>query len=101
MSVFFIVGQARSGTTWVRNTLGAHPEILCRGEGRFFERTFLREDFEGWDLKNIAPVSLYGAFARSEYLRAWAERSVWATGRTADEHLDNLTRLAVDYFLSE
>jgi hypothetical protein len=101
MSVFFIVGQARSGTTWVRNTLGAHPEILCRGEGRFFERSFLREDFEGWDLKNIAPVSLYGAFARSEYLRAWTERSVWATGRTPDEHLDNLTRLAVDYFLSE
>jgi hypothetical protein len=99
--VFFIVGQARSGTTWVRSILGAHPEILCRGEGRFFERSFAREDFEGWDLKNIAPVSLYGAIARAEHLRAWLERSVWAQGRDVDEHLDNLTRLAVDYFLAD
>lgn len=99
--VFFIVGQARSGTTWVRTALGQHPGILCRGEGRFFERDFLREDFERWEISDVTPVSLYGALAGSKYLRAWLERSVWASGRDPEEHLENLTRLAVDYFLSQ
>src|SRR4051794_8577553 len=44
--VFFIVGRGRSGTTWLRSILNSHPEILCWGEGRFFERSFKREDFE-------------------------------------------------------
>lgn len=101
MPVFFLVGRARSGTTWLRSVLNSHPEILCWGEGRFFERSFERKNFERWRLKNIAPNSLYGAILRSEYLRAWIDRSVWATGKDTDEHLNNLTRLAVDYFLSE
>jgi Sulfotransferase domain len=32
-------------------------------------------------------------------LRLWIERSVWSRNDAADEHLDNLTRMAIDYFL--
>src|SRR5919199_4687878 len=98
---FFLIGRGRSGTTWLRSILNSHPEILCWGEGRFFERSFEREDFEQWELKNIPPSSLYGAISGSKYLKAWVDRSVWARGRDTDTHLVNLTRLAVDYFLAE
>src|SRR5215210_6462239 len=102
--VFFVVGQGKSGTTWIRNALNAHPEILCRGEGRFFERDFVRvappEDLRrGW-LKSVQPTSLYGAISSSQHLRTWIERSVWTDGDDVDEHLGNLERLAVNYFLT-
>lgn len=99
--VFFLVGRARSGTTWLRSLLNSHPEILCLGEGRFFERRFKREDFGQWRLKNIVPTSLHGAILGSEYLRAWIDRSVWAGDGDTDRHLADLTRLAVDHFLFE
>jgi hypothetical protein len=35
--VFFVVGAARSGTTWLQLCLDGHPEISCRGEGHFIE----------------------------------------------------------------
>ena len=103
--VFFVVGQGKSGTTWVRNALNSHPEILCKGEGRFFERGFVRvappEDLsKGW-LKSVQHTSLYGAISSSEHLRTWIERSVWTDGEDVDEHLANLERLAVDYFLTQ
>jgi hypothetical protein len=101
MSVFFIIGRGRSGTTWLRATLNSHPEILCWGEGRFFERSFKREDFERLRLENIPPSSLYCAILESRSLRSWINRSVWANGKEADTHLINLTRLAIDYFLAE
>ena len=31
----FVVGAAKSGTTWVMNLLNGHPEIVVRGEGCF------------------------------------------------------------------
>ncbi|HYQ85440.1 MAG TPA: hypothetical protein VEP28_15795, partial [Rubrobacter sp.] len=34
--VFFVTGVGKSGTSWLMRTLDGHPEILCRGEGRFF-----------------------------------------------------------------
>ncbi len=60
--VFFVVGHGKSGTTWVSNVLDSHLEILCRGEGRFFERDFVRvappEDLQrGW-LTSVQPTSL-------------------------------------------
>lgn len=33
--LFFIIGLAKSGTTWLQLTLDGHPEIACRGEGHF------------------------------------------------------------------
>jgi Sulfotransferase family len=40
--VFFVVGLGKSGTSWLMRTLDGHPEILCRGEGRFFGREWKR-----------------------------------------------------------
>ncbi len=101
MPVFFIVGRARSGTTWLRSILNSHPEILCWGEGRFFERSFALEDVEKSQLNNIPPSSLYGAIMQSKQLREWVDRSVWASGKDTDDHLAGLTRAAIDYFLAE
>lgn len=96
--VFFVVGQQKSGTTWLMRMLDAHQEILCRGEGRFFGA--------GWRQKSLVksdamrpPSSLLYALREAEYLRLWVERSVWSRNDNADEHLDNLARMAVDYFL--
>jgi hypothetical protein len=101
MPAFFLIGRARSGTTWLRGVLNSHPEIMCWGEGRFFERSFERRDFEELRPKNMPPSSLYRAILHSKLLRAWVDDSVWARGKKTDEHLDNLTRLAVNYFLTE
>ncbi len=95
---FFVVGYQKSGTTWLMHMLDAHPEILCKGEGRFFDA--------GWRQKGLRregvgrpPSSLYHALLDAEYLRFWIERSVWSRDEPAREHLDNLMRMAVDYFL--
>jgi hypothetical protein len=100
MPVFFLVGRGRSGTTWLRGMLNSHPEILCWGEGRFFERNF-KLDLEQSQPTNLLPNSLYGAILESRHLRAWIDRAVWAKGKDTDEHLANLARLAIDYFLAE
>jgi hypothetical protein len=97
--VFFVVGRAKSGTSWLMRLLNAHPEILCRGEGRFFGRNFIREDFKEQD--RIQPSSLYRAFLEAEYLQAWIERSVWTRGDDVEGHLINLTRMATHYFLTQ
>ncbi len=99
--MFFILGRGRSGTTWLRTLLNSHPEIMCWGEGRFFERSFMREDFEQLELENIPPSSLYRAILESRHLRSWIDRSVWARGEETERHLINLTRLTIDYFLAE
>lgn len=98
---FFVLGRARSGTTWLRSVLNSHPEILCWGEGRFFERSFKRDDFDQLQLENIPSSSLYRAIFESRDLRAWIDGSVWARGEDPDKRLADLTRLAIDYFLVE
>ena len=104
--VFFVVGQGKSGTGWLKDMLNSHPEVLCRGEGRFFGRSKRREGLIDAAVDNVGmqrrippPSSLYNAIAESEYLRLWVERSVWNGRIDAEEHLNNLTRLAIDYFL--
>jgi hypothetical protein len=99
--VFFVLGRGRSGTTWLRSVLNSHPEILCWGEGRFFERSFKREDFQQLELENLPPSSLYRAILESRDLKAWINGSVWAKGEDPDKRLADLTRLTIDYFLTE
>lgn len=96
--VFFVVGQQKSGTTWLMRMLDAHPEVLCRGEGRFFGRTWRQESVREKDARR-PPSSLYNAVLGAEYLRLWIERSVWSRDDDPDEHVENLLRMAVDYFL--
>jgi hypothetical protein len=96
--VFFILGQQKSGTTWLMQILDSHPEILCRGEGRFFGADWRQESVKRLDSKR-PPSSLYNAMLDAEYLKLWIERSVWSRNDDADEHLANLTRMAIDYFL--
>lgn len=33
--IFFVTGTAKSGTTWLQMLLDHHPEVACKGEGRF------------------------------------------------------------------
>jgi hypothetical protein len=96
--VFFVVGNQKSGTTWLMRMLDAHPEILCKGEGRFFGGSWRQKSLKQRDRMRPAS-SLYNAVLDAEYLRLWIERSVWSRNDSADEHLDNLTRMAIDYFL--
>src|SRR5215210_2747485 len=96
--VFFVVGQQKSGTTWLMRMLDSHPEILCKGEGRFFGGTWRQESVKRTDARR-PPSSLYNAVLDAEYLRLWIERSVWSRNDAADEHLTNITRMAIDYFL--
>jgi hypothetical protein len=100
MPVFFLVGLAKSGTTWLMKTLDAHPEVLCKGEGRFFGEEYRREVLAQTQTKQ-QPSSLYNALLGSEYLRLWIERSVWSRDGDPDEHIRDLVRLATDYFLTE
>ena len=98
--VFFVTGLGKSGTSWLMRTLDAHPEILCKGEGRFFAADWRRANFDPDGTRALAS-SLYYALLDSEYLRLWVERSVWAREGDAARHLDNLTRLATEHFLME
>src|SRR5215212_4840437 len=96
--VFFVIGQQKSGTTWLMRMFDSHPEILCRGEGRFFGGGWRQESVKRLDARR-PPSSLYNAVLDAEYLRLWIERSVWSRNDDAGEHLNNLTRMAIDYFL--
>lgn len=96
--VFFVLGQQKSGTTWLMRMLDAHPEILCKGEGRFFGGGWRQKSLKRADVQR-PPGSLYNALLDAEYLRLWVERSVWSRDEPVEEHLFNLTRMSIDYFL--
>jgi len=98
--VFFVTGLGKSGTSWLMRTLDGHPEILCKGEGRFFAADWRRANFDPEGTRALAS-SLYYALLHSEYLRLWVERSVWARDGDAAWHLDHLTRLATEHFLMQ
>lgn len=97
--VFFVMGVSRSGTTWLMRLLNAHPEVLCKGEGRFFGKAWREPRMRKLDVKK-QPSSLQNALLSSEYLRFWIERSVWSREEDSQKHLDNLMRLSVNYFLN-
>ena len=98
--VFFVTGLGKSGTRWLTKILDSHPEVLCRGEGRFFSAGWRRADLDPANDRAVAS-SLYYALTHSEYLRLWSERSVWSRDGDPDEHINALMRLATEYFLTE
>ena len=98
--IFFVVGYQKSGTTWLMKMLDSHPEILCQGEGRPFGRDWRQERLKQ-KLVSYPPTSLYNAILSAEDLRYWIERSVWSRRDDTDEHLNNLTGLAIEYFLTQ
>ena len=96
--VFFIVGEMRSGTSWLRRTLSAHPEVSCNQEASFFGRGYDHEEIPVYP----GPVSsLTRALSKSKELKTWHELpwNQWADGY--EEDLRNITRLSIDYFLSK
>ena len=96
--VFFIAGEMRSGTSWLRRTLSAHPEIACGHEGSFFGRNYDHEEIPVY----MGPVSSFTrALAVSEELRVWHQLpwNQWTYGY--EEDLRYLTRLSIDYFLAK
>jgi len=97
-TVFFIAGEMRSGTSWLRRTLSAHPEVACGHEGSFFGRDYDHEEIPVYR----GPVSsLTRALSVSDELRAWhgLPWNRWSDGY--EEDLRNLARLSVDYFLAK
>jgi hypothetical protein len=97
-TVFFVAGEMRSGTSWLRHSLSDHPEIACGQEGSFFGRGYDREEIPVY----TGPVSsLTRALALSRELKTWHALpwNLWSDDY--DEDLRNLSRLSVDYFLSK
>src|SRR5918999_2972031 len=64
--VFFLTGRAKSGTSWLMRILDSHPEVLCKGEGLFFGRDYLREKAGGGEKAKVQRRSLHGVIAGSE-----------------------------------
>lgn len=97
-TVFFIAGEMRSGTSWLRRTLSAHPEVACGHEGSFFGRDYDREEI---DVYSGEVSSLSRALAVSKELRTWhgLPWNEWADDY--EEDLEKLVRLSVDYFLAK
>jgi hypothetical protein len=97
-TVFFIAGEMRSGTSWFRRSVSAHPEIVCGHEGSFFGRDYDQEEIPVY----AGPVSsLTRALAVSNEFRIWhgLAWNQWTDGY--EEDLRNLTRLSIDYFLAK
>jgi hypothetical protein len=97
-TVFFIAGEMRSGTSWIRRTVSAHPEIVCGHEGSFFGRDYDREEIPVY----TGPVSSFTrALAVSDELRTWHELAWNQWTDDYEEDLRNLTRRSIDYFLAK
>ena len=69
-----------------------------QGRGTLLRRGWRRESVKRIDARR-PPSSLYNAVLDAEYLRLWIERSVWSRNDDTEEHLTNLTRMAIHYFL--
>ena len=97
-TVFFVAGEMRSGTSWLRRTLSAHPEIACGHEGSFFGRNYNREEIPVY----TGPVSSFTrALAVSEEFKVWHELPWNQWTHEYEDDLRNLTRLSIDYFLKK
>ncbi|MDQ3438460.1 MAG: glycosyltransferase [Actinomycetota bacterium] len=97
-TTFFVVGEMKSGTSWVMWMLDSHPEVFCSGEGCFFGRHQETEDIPV--ILDPTP-SLRNGLLGCEGLRIWRSFmwNYWGKQGDAEEDLRNLTRLAVDYYM--
>jgi glycosyltransferase involved in cell wall biosynthesis len=97
-TTFFVVGEMKSGTSWVMWMLDSHPEIFCSGEGCFFGRDQEREDIPV--ITGPTP-SLRNGLLSCEGLQTWRSFmwNYWGKQGDEEEDLRNLTRLAVDYYM--
>ena len=74
-NTLLVVGNNKSGTTWVQKMLNTHPEIFCAGEGKF---QILLQGF----LKAIADhnkavtVTNQVVYSDKAYYRAWDNNTV-------------------------
>jgi len=96
---FFLVGEMKSGTSWLMAMLDSHPEVFCKGEASFFGRGQAVEEI----LVNEGPIpSLYNAISNCQGLQDWRSLSwnYWGRG-DAEEDLRNITRLTIDYYLEK
>jgi hypothetical protein len=84
--MFFLIGRSKSGTSWLMRLFNSHPEILCRGEGKFF----------GEDTAN----ALHGALARSKDLKRWLVHNPW-TLRDQDPNLEDIVANTITYLMQE
>jgi hypothetical protein len=84
--MFFVVGRSKSGTSWLMRLFDAHPEILCRGEAKFFGKG--------------NPNALHGALARSKELKRWLGHNPW-TLRDDDPNLDDIAANTISYLMRE
>lgn len=97
---FFVVGEMRSGTSWLARTLDSHPQVYCKGEGSFFGRNQAEEEIPVY--KGLTP-SLYNALAECGGLRTWHSLGWNSWGRRGQEEEDivELARLSIEYFLQK
>ena len=84
--MFFLIGRSKSGTSWLMRLFNSHPEILCRGEGKFF----------GEGKSN----ALHGALARSKELKRWLDHNPW-TLQDEDPNLDDIVANTISYLMQE
>jgi len=96
---FFLVGEMKSGTSWLMAMLNSHPEIFCKGEASFFGRGQAVEEIPVHE----GPIpSLYNSILTCQGLRDWQSLpwNYWGRG-DAEEDLRNITRLTIDYYLAK
>jgi hypothetical protein len=106
--IFFVVGMGKSGTGWLMKMLDAHPEVLCKGEGRFFGQ--ISSPARNWIpgatprnlVSNSTAHSLYSAMVASEPMRRWIERrSYWTKKDDTNERLSRFAGLLTEELLYE
>ena len=90
--VFFLVGVGKSGTSWLMHSLDEHPQVLCKGEGRFFGET---------TPGRIEGRSLIESLLGSPELAGWAYRSVWTRTGSFPEQVERIAGAGVERLIRE
>lgn len=75
--LFFVLGAPKSGTTWLQKLLAAHPELSCKGEGKFL---FFRN-------RLIEGMTKYGVFLQNYNDAVFGERLFPVIGEAEFERL--------------